>query len=246
MLFQELNPSGVKKAQVVVGIPSYNEAASIALPAEQAALGLSEHFSDRTCVIVNCDNNSPDDTVTAFMNAPSHGIPKMAIMTPRGIRGKGNNLKNLFRKAIELDAQAIVVVEANLRSMTPVWIKNLAEPVFNGFAFVTPLYMRHKYDSCEATTIAYPLTRCLYGRRVRQPIGGDCAFSGEMARSFLASPLWDEDVAQFGIDIWMSTLAANQGAPICQAFLGRPKISTTKPRDPSLERGRCSGTWCSP
>jgi hypothetical protein len=237
MVYQEDNPGGIKKADIVVGIPSYNEASSIALPAEQASLGINEYFPDHASVIVNCDNSSSDGTARAFMEAQTHGVPKMVLMTPRGIRGKGNNLKNLFRKAVDLDAKAIVVLEANLKSVSPVWVRNLAEPIFNGFAFVAPLYVRHKYDGPVATSIAYPLTRCLYGRRIRQPIGGDCAFSGDMARSFLRSPLWDEDVGQFGIDIWMSTLAVNEGVPICQAFLGRPKVSTTKPKDPALDMG---------
>jgi hypothetical protein len=39
MKFQEDNPCGITRADIVVGIPSYNEAAGIAGPAEQAALG---------------------------------------------------------------------------------------------------------------------------------------------------------------------------------------------------------------
>lgn len=237
MKYQEDNPSGIGKADIIVGIPSYNEAAGIAFTAEQAALGLKEHFPQLTGVIVNCDNSSTDGTSRAFMEAESHGIPKISIATPRGIRGKGNNLKNLFRKVLEMDARAAIVVEANLKSISPLWIKNLGEPVLKNFAFVAPLYVRHKYDNTMASNIAYPLSRCLYGRRVKQPIGGDCAFSGQMAGIFLKNPLWDEDVGQFGIDIWMSTIAVNEGLPICQAFLGRPKISTTKPRDPSLDVG---------
>ena len=237
MKFLENNPSGISKADIIVGIPSYNEAGGIAFPTEQAALGLKEHFPQMTSVIINCDNTSTDGTSQAFMNAESHGIPKISIATPRGIRGKGNNLKNLFRKVLEMDAKAAIVVEANIKSISPVWIKNLGEPLFKDFAFVAPLYVRHKYDGTIANNIAYPLSRCLYGRRVRQPIGGDCGFSAQMAGIFLKSPLWDEDVSQFGIDIWMSTIAVNEGLPICQAFLGKPKISTTKPKDPALDVG---------
>lgn len=237
MKLQEDNPTGISKADIIVGIPSYNEAGSIAFPVEQAALGLREHFPHMKSVIVNLDNTSTDGTGAAFMHAESHGIPKISVATPRGIRGKGNNLKSLFRKVLEMDATAAVVIEANLRSVSPVWIKNLCEPIFKDFAYVSPLYVRHKYDGTVANNIAYPLTRCLYGRRVRQPTGGDCGFSAQMAGIFLKSSLWDEDVSQFGIDIWMSTLAVNEGLPICQAFLGKPKISTTKPRDPALDVG---------
>jgi hypothetical protein len=188
-----------------------------------------------TSVIINCDNCSTDGTGQAFMNAESHGIPKMYVSTPRGIRGRGTNLKNLLRKVIEMDAKAAVIIDASFKSITPMWIKNLAEPVFKDFAFVAPLYVRHKYDGTLTNNIAYPLTRSLYGRRVRQPIGGDFGLSHKMAGLLLKSHLWDEDVSQYGIDIWMTTIAMNEGIPICQAFLGKPKIS--KPRDPSLDVG---------
>lgn len=235
MKFQEENPGNITQADIVVGIPSYNEAANIAYPTTQAALGLKEHFSHLSSVIINCDNSSTDETPGTFMNTDTFGIPKMCLATQRGIRGKGNNLRNLFRKIVELDAQAVVLIEANLKSITPLWIKNLAEPLFKDFAFVAPLYVQHKYEGTITNNIAYPLTRCLYGRRVRQPIGGDFGFSGKMAAIFTKSPLWDEDVGQFGIDIWMTTIAMNEGVPICQAFMGRPK--TDEPRDPSLDLG---------
>ncbi|MEA3223871.1 MAG: glycosyltransferase, partial [Thermodesulfobacteriota bacterium] len=103
----EENPKGVTKADVVVGIPSYNEAATIVYPAQQAALGLRQYFPNVDSVIINCDNFSPDGTKDAFMNADTHGIPKMYLSTPKGVRGKGNNFRNLFKKALDLKAKAI-------------------------------------------------------------------------------------------------------------------------------------------
>ena len=44
MEFHEENPDGVKEAEIVVGIPSYNEADLIHFPTEQASLGLMEFF----------------------------------------------------------------------------------------------------------------------------------------------------------------------------------------------------------
>ena len=235
MQFKEENPTSIMKADIVVGIPSFNEASNISYPTMQAALGLKEHFGEMASVIINCDNNSVDGTCDAFMNTDTSGIPKMCLTTHRGIRGKGNNLRNLFRKILELEARAVIVIDANLKSITPLWIKNLGEPLFRDFAFVAPIYVRHKYDGTITSNVAYPLTRCLYGRRVRQPIGGDFGISGKMAGIFVKSPLWDEDVSQSGIDIWMTTIAMNEGVPICQAFMGKPKAQ--KPRDPSLVPG---------
>ncbi|HPV30740.1 MAG TPA: glycosyltransferase, partial [Deltaproteobacteria bacterium] len=168
----------ITHTDIVVGIPSYNEAATISFPTSQAALGLQEHFNHMDAVIINCDNNSTDGTGKVFLNTDTRGIPKIYLSTPKGVKGKGNNFKNLFRKVLELNAKAVVVVDADLKSITPRWIKNLGEPLFNDFGFVAPLYVRHKYDGTITNNIAYPMTRSLYGRRVRQPIGGDFGFSG--------------------------------------------------------------------
>ena len=231
----EENPQNITQADMVVAIPSYREAKLIAYPASQAALGLKRYFGDKKCVLINCDNNSDDGTKEAFFGAETEDIPQIYISTPPGVRGKGNNFQNLFRKVVELGAQAVVVVDADLKSITPQWIKHLGEPLFEEFGYVAPLYVRHKYDGTITNSIAYPITRALYGRRVRQPIGGDFGFSGDLARIYLSSTTWSEAVSQFGIDIWMTTLAMNNNIPICQAYMGRPKIH--KPKDPGADLG---------
>jgi hypothetical protein len=231
----EDNPQNVTEAQMVVAIPSYREADLIAYPASQAAQGLSRYFSHKSCVIINCDNDSDDGTKEAFFAADTGDVPQMYISTQPGVRGKGNNFHNLFRKAVQLKAEAVVVVDADLKSITPQWIKHLGEPLFNDFGYVAPLYVRHKYDGTITNSIAYPITRALYGRRVRQPIGGDFGFSGDLARVYLSSQTWTEAVSHFGIDIWMTTLAMNNNVPICQAYMGRPKIH--KPKDPGSDLG---------
>jgi len=234
MFESEVNPEKMKKADLVVSIPSYNEADSIGYPTKQADLGLTKYFPDKRSVIINCDNNSPDNTKKAFLDSSTE-VPKIYISTPPDVKGKGNNFKNLFRKVVDLQAKAVVVVDADLKSITPEWIKHLGEPLFNDFDYVAPLYVRHKYDGTITNGIAYPLSRALYGRRVRQPIGGDFGFSGQLGKAFLESDIWDEATANFGIDIWMTTLALNQGAQVCQSFMGRPKIH--RPKDPASSLG---------
>jgi glucosylglycerate synthase len=230
----EINPEKISSAEIIVAIPSYNEADSIAFPLTQADEGLHRYFGGKKAVIVNCDNNSPDGTGEVFMQTPVQ-TPKIYLSTPEGVKGKGNNFKNLFKKAVDLKAKAVVVVDADLKSITPEWIKHLGEPLLQGFSYVTPLYIRHKYDGTITNGIAYPLVRCLYGRRVRQPIGGDFGFSGKMAEIFRAAEYWDEAVANFGIDVWMTTLALAHRARVAQAFMGRPKIHRVK--DPGSQLG---------
>lgn len=234
MFAEEINPAGIKKAEIVVSIPSYNEAENIAFPTAKADEGLVQFFGGKNAVIINCDNNSTDGTKDVFLNTPTE-VPKIYLSTPEGVKGKGNNFKNLFRKVVDLQAESVIVIDADLKSITPQWIKHLGEPLYSDFGFVTPLYVRHKYDGTITNNIAYPLVRALYGRRVRQPIGGDFGFSGNLAEIYMLSDTWTDAISQFGIDIWMTTLAMNNSIPISQAFMGRPKIH--KPKDPGASLG---------
>jgi hypothetical protein len=114
-----------------------------------------------------------------------------------------------------------VVVDSDLRSITPEWIKLLAGPtISDGYDYVTPYYTRHKYDGTITNNICYPMTRMLYGLEVRQPIGGDFGFSGRLVDAYLKKGDWESDMARYGIDIWMTTTAINESGRVCQARLG--------------------------
>ena len=229
-----VNPSHITEAEIIVGIPSYNEADNIAFPTDVASRGLREHFPGKSSVIINVDNHSPDGTKEVFLDTPTEA-PKIYISTAPGVKGKGNNFRNLFEAAVELNAKAIIVVDADLKSITPSWIRYLGEPLMGRFDYVAPIYARHKYDGSITNHIAYPLLRSLFGLRVRQPIGGDFGFSGKLARAFLSEKLWNDKISHFGIDIWMTTIAIARRFNICQAFLGSPKIHN--PKDPAADLG---------
>ncbi len=234
MISEVENPQRVTSAQIVIGIPSYNEADSIAGPIEVASQGLQEYFPHESSVIVNVDNHSSDGTREAFLNTPST-IPKIYVSTPEGVTGKGRNIYNLLQVAVELQARVIVTLDADLRSVTPAWIRHLAEPLLDGYDYVIPIYTRHKYDGTITKNIAYPLLRTLYKLRVRQPIGGDFGISSKLARCLLVEKTWTEDVAHFGIDIWMTTIAIGRHFNVCQTFMGAPKIH--RPKDPASDLG---------
>lgn len=226
------NPHKIQSADIIVGIPSYKEKDCIAFPTDVASRGLTQFFPDKKAVIINVDNHSPDGTKEAFLNTPTK-VPKVYISTPPGVKGKGNNFLNLFKAAVELRADAVIVVDADLKSITPNWIRYLGEPLMGRFDYVTPIYARHKYDATITNHIAYPLLRTLFGLRVRQPIGGDFGFSGKLARAFLSEKLWSDKISAFGIDIWMTTIAIARHFNVCQAFLGSPKVHRAK--DPAAD-----------
>ena len=58
------------------------------------------------------------------------------------------------------------------------------------------------------------------GLSVRQPIGGEFGISSRLVARYLERDDWDTDVARYGIDIWMTTIAIAEGYRVCQSFLG--------------------------
>ena len=223
----------VGEADIVVGIPSFRNAGTIGHVATVAAEGLRRHFGDARVAIVNADGGSEDGT-TDRVRASADGVPAVAGRY-QGRSGKGSAFRAIFEAVGLLGARACAVVDSDLRSITPEWIERLVGPIVRGEAeYVTPLYARHKYDGTITNTIAYPLTRALYGARIRQPIGGEFGFSSRLASTYVSEPVWDTDVARFGIDIFMTTTALVGGARIAQAFLGA-KIHD--PKDPGADLG---------
>ena len=47
MFESEVNPENIEKADLIVSIPSYNEADSIAFPTTQASMGIKKYFPDK-------------------------------------------------------------------------------------------------------------------------------------------------------------------------------------------------------
>ena len=217
-----------KKYDVVVGIPSYNESDTISHVTEAVGEGLEVYFSDKKCIIVNVDNNSPDNTKDAFLDTKTR-IEKKYISTAHGIRGKGNNFLNLFKFAKSVDAEVTIVVDADLKSITKEWVKYLGMPIVDGYDYVIPLYSRHQFDGTITNHICYPVMFGLLSTDIRQPIGGEFAFSPKLMKYWLKQS-WTESTRQYGIDIFMSLNAVLGGFKICQAGLGAKVHKASAPK----------------
>jgi glycosyltransferase involved in cell wall biosynthesis len=242
--------SRLGRADIMVGIPSFKNAATIGYVVRAAQAGLVQYFPDLKPVLVNSDAGSPDGTQRVVVDTeppdyveqillvrPTNRLDRVSITYPEidGTGGKGAALRTIFEIAAALEVQALVVVDSDLRSIVPEWIELLAGPILKGgYDFVAPLYARYKYDGTITNTVTYPLTRALYGHRIRQPIGGDFGVSGDLVRHYLTQEDWTDDVSKFGIDIWMTTSAVAGGFAVCQTRLGA-KIHD--PKDPGSDLG---------
>jgi glycosyltransferase involved in cell wall biosynthesis len=231
----------------MVGIPSFGNAETIGYVVRAATAGMVQYFPELKPVLVNSDGGSPDDTphVAVSTESPDY-LEKIILVSPRhklqrisvtyqGTSGKGTAVRALFEVARELKVKAMVMVDSDLRSIVPEWVELLVGPILKGgYDFVAPMYARYKYDGTITNNIAYPLTRALYGQRIRQPIGGDFAVSGDLVSRYVELDTFDELTARFGIDIWMTHSAINEGFAVCQARLGA-KIHDAK--DPASDLG---------
>ncbi len=218
---------------IVVGIPTYKEEGNVSFVAETVAKGLKKHFPNQSCLIVNVDNNSPDNTKHNFLNAETLGVKKAYISTPSGVKGKGRNMKNLFLTVVKSGAKVGVTVDADLKSITPEWVKLLAQPILEGYDFITPLYKRNKFDGTITNHFIYPCFYGLLGKDLRQPIGGDFSFSPALAKHWLDSE-WFSATYEYGIDVFMSLHAVTGNFRIGSAPLGS---KVHKVKDPGEDLG---------
>lgn len=244
----------IGEADILVGIPSFNNADTIAHVVRAVQAGIAKYFPDMKAILINSDGGSSDNTHEIVEKTIIEDFQPLLIdqrqnifskiVTPyHGIPGKGSAFRTIFQIARELNIKACAVVDSDLRSITPEWIDLLIRPVLQReFDFVSPYYLRHKYDGTITNSIIYPVTRALYGKRIRQPIGGDFGFSGRLAEYYLSKDVWESDVARFGIDIWMTTTAVANDFKVCQSFLGA-KIHAAK--DPSSDLSAMLTQVCS-
>ncbi len=215
--FKRLEEIG--KADLLIGIPSYNNEKTIAHVIQMVSHGLYQYYKDWKNVIMIADGGSTDDTREVVKDFELKPWQEKLLTIYRGASGKGTAFRSIFEAAVKLNVKACMVVDSDIRSITSDWVIHMLSPVLEkGYQYVTPIYCRHKYDGTITNNIVYNLTRALYGKRLRQPIGGDFAFSPDVAEYYIKQPVWD--TARFGIDIWMTTQAIVDRFQICQSNLG--------------------------
>ncbi|MFB6345006.1 MAG: hypothetical protein ABEK50_04440 [bacterium] len=226
----------IGSADIILGVPAYNNENTIGSVVEKLTTGVREKFPDRSAVLLVSDGGSLDDTREAARNAHAPDDIPVLVSIYRGLAGKGTALRSVFEAGSHLNAAAGMVVDSDMRTWPAEWTRRHLQPVLeNDMDLMTPRYLRHKYDATITNNVCFPLTSVLYGREIRQPIGGDFAFSGDMMKFYASQDQWDTDTARFGIDIWMTTSALCEGYNVGQTHLGA-KIHD--PKDPGESLGQ--------
>ncbi|NPB04525.1 MAG: glycosyltransferase [Thermotogae bacterium] len=188
------------EVDIVVGIPTYMSTDTVRKVIETVCQGLYMHFPEKRSLIFVSNGGSTDDTreVARSLDLSDYGHEKIVAIY-RELPGKGSALRSVFEAARFLRAKAIALFDADLRSITPKWIRNILLPIFE----VTSYYNRYKYDGTITNGVVYPLTRALFGKRIRQPIGGDFGVSAPLSHHYVRQGVWKTDVARSDIDVWI-------------------------------------------
>jgi len=222
----------VGEADVLVGVPTYNNAATVGQVVQTIRAGLLKYFPRERAVIVNADGGSRDQTPElvrgASINDLQHSTDLTALRTLHsisaeypGVPATGTALRTILASAELLRVSACAVVSPESTTIEPEWIERLLRPVYKGnFDFVTPLYRRHKFDGLLMRNLVYPMTRAFYGKQVREPYAAEFSFSGQLASHFLGQEIWTHEVGQAGTEIALTISAITGGFRLAQSFLG--------------------------
>jgi glycosyltransferase involved in cell wall biosynthesis len=206
-----LNPSvikqcqGVKSIDLLVGVLCKDVETTILNVLNVINNGLHKHFPDLKKAIVISEGSSTDDTAEAIdLFQPYNGIPKIVTKDiTKG--GKGAGILTIIEIAHKLEAKCLVLIDGDLLSIAPEWIRAISTPIIYGRADLTvPFYIRDKYDGVVTNNLVYPFTRAVYGLHVRQPIAGEFGLSKDLYEVLRRHPLFPPD---FGADILIVTTA---------------------------------------
>lgn len=208
---------------ITVGICTKNCASTVVEVMRTVDRGLAEFFPDKQSLIVVSDGFSTDGTLKSASQVQTQS--ETLVTAQHGGPGKGNGVRRILEVAGERGAGAVALVDGDLTSIKPEWIKLLLQPILEGKDLVVPFYIRHRYDGVITNQLAFPLVSTLFGERIRQPIGGEYGLSASLMKKLLAHPLYPAD---FGIDIFITGVGICEGARIVEAALGVKEHESTK------------------
>ena len=230
----------VGRADILVGLPSYNNAETVKPVIQAVTAGLRQAFPAASVLLVNQDAGSQDGTPELMKVAVEERFPiALLSRTPPGASGMeslprlsagwSSGREEAFHSFLsatkESQAAACAVIDPGVRSVTPDWIPWLLSPIMQSRAdYVAPLFLRPRYEGSLTNMLVYPLNRALYGTAMRYHVGGGCGISGPLAGLFLEQPFWDERSLRSTLDACLTTVAIAEGRSLCQAGLGEKVV----------------------
>ena len=222
----------VGEVDILVGVPTHNNAKTIEPIIRAVQAGLLKCFPRERAVIINADGGSHDGTPELVVKASIddvwtaskvyalrtlHSISTQYARTPE----PGPALRTILAAVDLLRAKACVIVSPHSATIEPDWLQLLVRPVYHdNFDLVAPMYRRQKFDGVLMRSLLYPMTRAIYGYRIREPYASEFAISGRLATDFLSKEIWNDEWCRIGPEIGLTVTAITGTYRVCQVFLG--------------------------
>ena len=220
------------EVDILVGLHTHNHAKTIGHVVQVIREGLLRYFPRERVAILNADGGSQDGTPDLVRAASIDDVRSAyTFQTLRtlhcvssqyaSVPSAGQAMHILIAAADLLRARACAVVAPESSDILPEWIDRLLQPVCREhFDFVAPVYRRHRFEGILVTNLLYPMTRALYGKRIREPRPAEFAFSARLAGELVESELWSNDAGRLGPEVCITMASLSDGLRVAQTFLG--------------------------
>jgi len=223
----------VGEIDILVGLPTCNNAKTIGPVIAAIQSGILQWFSRDRAAIIDADAGSRDGTPELVAGASIDDVQqrafnRVALRTLHSIStqygssvARGTALRTILSAVELLRAKATAIISPDSSNIQPDWLRVLLKPISTeNFDLVLPTYARHKFEGLLITNLLYPVTRAVYGLRIREPYASEFAFSGRMGSQFLAQNSWNDESARAGSEVRITLAAITGGFRIGQSFLG--------------------------
>jgi hypothetical protein len=233
----------VGEVDILVGVPTHNDAKTVEPAIRAIQEGIVKTFPRERAVILNADGGSNDGTPDVIMGASidelhrsfnGYTLRTLHAISTRYANAPSNAaaLRTILAAAELLRAKACTVICPESGNLEAEGVANLLRPVYRDhFDFVAPIYRRHKFEGVLLTNLLYPMTRALFGQRVREPYASEFAFSGRLASQFLNRHQWNDDSKDYDPELELTVTALSDGCRVCQTFLGTRSPTKRQSRD---------------
>jgi hypothetical protein len=222
----------VGEVDILVGLPTYNNAKTVGPIVHAIQSGILSGFPRERAAIINVDGGSRDGTPdlvrgcsiddlrpasNLYALRTLHSISTKYASSPSGEVA----FRTILAAAELLRAKACVVMSPESANIEPDWLSRLLRPIYHdNFDLVTPTYGRHKFEGLLITNLLYPMTRALYGLRIREAYAPEFGFSGHLGSYFLGQNVWNDGTGGAGVELRFTLAAITGKYRICQSFLG--------------------------
>src|ERR1022692_2065624 len=213
----------VGEVDILVGVLTHNNAKTIGSIVETIQTGILKFFPRERAAIIDADGGSRDGTpelvVSAAIDDTRGGSNLHALRTLHSIStqyagspARGTALRTILAAAELLRPKACAVISPESTQITTDWFATLLRPIYQEeFDLVLPTYSRHGFDGILLTNLLYPMTRALYGLKIREPYALDFAFSARLGSQVLAQNPWHDETARAGSETQFTLTAIAGG-----------------------------------